>query len=111
MIKLILISVASVWFTDMSNIPQVLKWWLCKKRIWYNKVVVELQQHDIMSVTYTERSIKPFDCVKCLSFWLSIIYLSINHYQVVDTILYSCSVSALSIILSKIYNHDYGRAL
>lgn len=98
---LILIAIASAWFTDMSNLPQQLKWWLLKKKLWYKK------QRGV----FLERRIKPFDCEKCLSFWLSIIYTTSNNYQWYEVLIYSASTSALALFIIKLYKHDFSKPL
>jgi len=105
--ELILISVFATWFTEMSFLPQYIKWWLCKAGLWY-KTVRPLKGK---KPTLIERSIKPFDCDKCLSFWIAVAYTLYIGYNPFEVLLYSAFTSALSITLTKLYKHDFSRTI
>lgn len=100
--EIILIAIASTWFTTMSNIPQTIKYYLKKLNIWY--LTDEYGVH-------VARRIKPFDCEKCLSFWLTIIYCWSLHYELLYVLLYATCASSISLLISKIYNHDFAKSI
>lgn len=103
--ELILISIFATWFTEMSFVPQYVKWVLCDAGIWFKMVKAGKKE------TFIERSIKPFDCDKCLSFWMAVCYTLYIGYNPFDVLLYSAFTSALSITLTKLYKHDFSKTI
>lgn len=45
----------------------------------------------------TNITIKPFDCSFCMSFWLNVLYLCVNHCLTVPNIAYVLLLSALTV--------------
>lgn len=104
--ELILISVFATWFTEMSFVTHYIKWRLCENRWWYTKVYPKGKKP-----VFVERRIKPFDCDKCLSFWMAVAYTLYIGYNPFEVLLYSAFTSALSITLTKLYKHDFSRTI
>ncbi len=48
-------------------------------------------------------------CSKCLSFWLSIVVLSMEHYQPMEIFIYSTIVSLLTMFFYKLTNIYYSK--
>lgn len=94
-----LIPFFSVWFAEFSTIPQVVSEWLMKRYIVYREVkgfktkVVfnKYTDEDMMPVR-----LKPFDCAKCLSFWMGLI--------ISQDIVIAGVVSLVAILTSKLIN-------
>jgi len=81
-------------FAEFSGIPQHVKSWLAKKKIWYK---VPSTVSTFSSPVRFPRRIKPFDCSLCLSFWICL-YLS--HYKAGQPIMESVGLACISAVLS-----------
>lgn len=84
------------FFITKSYWIDVVKLLLAHYKIWYNK---DRYLPDEPAYLYT-KSIKPFDCPKCLSFWLSI---CVCYYNCLP--LYQCVLlSFISYTIAKLYD-------
>lgn len=48
------------------------------------------------------KTLKPFDCEKCLGFWIAFIYYLCNHYQWYIAFGYGCIAGTIAILTVKI---------
>jgi hypothetical protein len=78
MVSFILIAAFSFWFAELSTVPQ--------------QIVI----------FFEIKRIRPFDCTKCLSFWVALFY-GLLYYEVHLVILYAGLTSLFAIIFSRIY--------
>jgi hypothetical protein len=85
----------SVFFAELSNVPQTLMWWLCKKNIVYKVDIYNSKQ---------PRRCKPFDCAMCLSFWIGFVYCLSNYNGIVNLIGFSSLCSIGAVVLINILN-------
>jgi hypothetical protein len=70
--QIIYITIASVWFAELTNIPTKIKW------------------------VFNLKSLKPFDCPLCLAFWLQLITsiaLKENYHYAPITSALACIIS------------------
>lgn len=84
------------FFIANSTGIMVVKNLLASYKIWYDK---SKYLPDEPVYLYT-RNIPPFDCPKCLSFWMSVIVCNYNSLPLIETILYSFIVYAIAKRLS-----------
>ena len=102
----LLISIFAVWFAELSMIPQNLSDWLMTKSILYNEY--DGSKSKIVFNKYPQGfripiRLKPFDCSKCLGFWMGLISSYLNYESILLAILIGgvCSFGAMT--LSKLY--------
>jgi len=74
---LLILSACSFWFAELSTIPQTI-----------------IQRFDL-------NRLRPFDCSKCLGFWVGVIYLLINFN--INQIYLPILTSLFAIVFSRIY--------
>jgi hypothetical protein len=84
------------FFIANSYAVKYIKLYLADKKIWYNK---DRYLANEPAELYT-RNIKPFDCPKCLSFWLSICVCYYNSLPLFECIL----LSMISYTVAKLYS-------
>ena len=102
---MILIPFFAVWFAEWSNIPQSLSNWLMTKAIFYREVngfKVKLRFNTYPEFDAMPVRLLPFDCAKCLGFWLMVAY-SYNE-GFIDCLLMSGVSSLVAMIVSKLIN-------
>ena len=81
----------SVFFAELSNVPQQLMYLLCKYRILYKIDIYNSPQ---------PRRCRPFDCAMCLASWIGLVYQLVNFTNVFHLVAYCsiCSVGAVLLI-------------
>lgn len=94
----VLIAAFSFWFAGVSGVPQGASRWLLKNNIWFN--TYEDENH---SARYEIR-LKPFDCEKCLAFWIGLIYELTNKVHPLEAVLYAGLTSLLAVVIRGLYN-------
>jgi hypothetical protein len=79
--ELILIPIVSFWFTNVTGIPQAFR------------------------RAFQLRGLKPFDCVKCLSFWMMLayqIYIGFTPYSFIWCALSSLAGYLIYVLFKKL---------
>lgn len=84
------------FFIAKSDAVLNIKWLLAKHKLWYNK---DRFIESFGPELYT-KPIPPFDCPKCLSFWLSYITVYSNGYNLWQCLL----ISLICYTLAKVYS-------
>lgn len=81
----------SVFFAEMSNVPQQLMYLLCKYNVFYKIDIYNSKQ---------PRRCKPFDCAMCLSLWIGIVYSIVNYNGLFHLLSFCamCSIGAVVVI-------------
>lgn len=80
MTEYLLIALFSVWFAELSTLPQTVIMWVDSPLF---------------------KRFKPFDCPKCLAFWLALIYSW--HYSWYEILIISGVTSLAAICISRLY--------
>lgn len=88
-----LIAAFAYWFAALSGVPQYVS------GVLFNFGVKKKYAGDFMPIR-----LKPFDCEKCLAFWLAIWYGSFHQQHLWELGLYSGITSLMAIIVSRLYN-------
>lgn len=88
----ILISCTCTFIAEFSIMGNV-KLYLRDKRIWFTK-----DQFD----NYYIKSVKPLDCGKCLSFWITLLFFLFVKHEYVFCTLFAGTSSIFSITLVKL---------
>lgn len=89
----ILIGIFVVWFVEVVRIPQRLMQFLHDRKLIYKSYYGQT----------VPRRIKPFDCVECFSFWISISY-SLTHENFFTSFLYGAATSYCAYALMLLTN-------
>ncbi len=106
MIELLIVCF-SFWFAELSLIPSNFALWLMDKSILYK----EYDGNKINRVVFNRYSelykipvrLYPFDCTKCLSFWLGGIYSYSMYENLTFAVLMAGVSSLVGMIISKLY--------
>jgi hypothetical protein len=85
-------------FISSSHAIYCLKYNLARFKIYYNKDRY-LPNHNPSLYIAT---LKPFDCAKCLSFWLSLTLMLNYNYSALDAILTSITIYTITKQITKI---------
>ena len=109
--EIVILSIVAWWIAEGSNLIQRLKWRIKVNRIWYKEIEYkeyspshpdDKKRRFVRKKMLEERRLYPFDCPKCLGFWMGIgyvIFIGLNLHSLPIPIL----VSTGSIFISKIY--------
>lgn len=80
------------WYLSVGlGFVQTLKWWLKIKRIRFedkNGMIIE-------------KRLKPFDCPKCMGFWIGIVYFFSTGHPTQYVLIYAILSSCFAIIIEK----------
>jgi hypothetical protein len=93
----ILIAVFAYWFACLSTIPNKIA------RFLYTYLNIRKRVRVSGKDAYTTIRLKPFDCEKCLAFWLTLWYIFFPNYFP-TLIIYAGCASALAITLGLSFN-------
>lgn len=91
MIEILSISLIAWYLSVGLGWVQVLKWWLKIKRIRFNMVDGVMR----------EKRLKPFDCPKCMAFWISLVYFFKAGEPLPYVLIYAILSSTFAIIIEK----------
>lgn len=89
--SLIQIVLFSVFFAEISQVPQNIMHFLCQAGLVY-----KLDAYN----SHKPRRIKPFDCAMCLSLWIGIVYSIVNYNGLFHLLSFCamCSIGAIVVI-------------
>jgi len=91
--QVLVIGIVAYWFAVQSNIPNYIK------DVLFNFGVKKKIQGATVDV-YTPIRLKPFDCEKCLAFWIGITWFPFT----VEGIALACVSSFVSIVIGILIN-------
>lgn len=105
----ILIPLFAFWFAELSELTDLLTGWLMSRSILYkefnpidNTSKVVFNQYSLLYKVPIR--LYPFDCTKCLSFWLGGIYNYLMYDNLVLAVFIGGCSSLLGILASKLYS-------
>lgn len=100
--QILIIGVVAYWFASLSGIPTYIKNVLFKFGV--GKKIIETTQtnstHTATVYSHIPIRLYPFDCEKCLAFWIGLLYFPFTF----DGILYSCCASFIAILTGLLIN-------
>jgi hypothetical protein len=102
----LLISIFVVWFAELSLLPQNFTDWLMSKSILYKEY--DGTSSKVVFNRYTDKlripiRLKPFDCTKCLGFWMGLTYSYFVYDSLLLAVLIGGVCSFISMTISKLY--------
>ena len=99
--QILIIGVVAHWFASLSGIPTYIKHVLFKFGI--KKKININESADVTfgnRYDYIQIRLYPFDCEKCLAFWIGLLYFPFTF----DGVLYSCCASFVAILTLLLIN-------
>lgn len=111
----LLIGLFSYWFACLSGITKTISFYLCKWNIYYTEYIPQKEVAKGIKTTkfFTKpkdealkfgNRLPPFDCEKCLAFWLALSYSIYDGERWIEVILYSGCASLTAIVSAFVIN-------
>lgn len=93
MVSILAIGIIAWWISEGCGIIQVVKWWLCYRKVYYKVDAFNVHQ---------QRRLKPFDCPLCMGWWIGLFTTYYQTSDIMQSITYGILASACAILISKL---------